>query len=84
MANSVFEKVDDVVKLGGDNFGHNLSNQFGGGGEGSNPAANIGQDGIAAALGGDVLQSSKQLTAGGTVGDTETNSSSVLVLNISG
>ena len=84
MANSVFENVDDVFKLGGDNFGNNVSGQLGAGGEGSNPAAHVGHEGIAAALGGDVLQSTKQLTTGGTVGDTETNSTSVLVLNISG
>lgn len=83
MANSVFENVDDVVKLGGDNYGHNVAGQFGGGGDGSNPGAHIGPEGIAAALGGDVLQSSKQLTAGGTVGDTESNQTSVVVLNIS-
>jgi hypothetical protein len=82
MANSVFENVDDVVKLGGDNYGQNVSSQLGGGGDGSNPAAHIGQEGLAAALGGDVLQSTKQLTTGGTVGDTETNSTSVVVLNI--
>ena len=84
MANSVFENVDDVFKLGGDNFGNNVSGQLGAGGEGSNPAAHVGHEGIAAALGGDVLQSTKQLTTGGTVGDTETNSTDVLVLNISG
>jgi hypothetical protein len=84
MANSVFDNVDDVVKLGGDNYGNNAAGQFGGGGEASNPGAHIGHEGIAAALGGDVLQSTKQLTTGGTVGDTETNSTSVLVLNISG
>jgi hypothetical protein len=84
MANSVFENVNDVVKLGGENFGNNVSGQLGGGGEGSNPGAHIGHEGIASALGGDVLQSTKQLTTGGTVGDTETNSTDVLVLNISG
>jgi len=83
MAHSLFENVDDVVKLGGDNYGSNVSGQFGSGGVGSNTGAQIGQEGIAAALGGDVLQSTKQLTTGGTVGDTETNSTSVTVLNIS-
>jgi hypothetical protein len=81
MAN-VFENVDDVYKLGGDNLGSNISGQLGEGGHGSNPAAHVAQEGIAAALGGDVLQSSKQLTTGGTVGDTESNQTSVVVLNI--
>jgi hypothetical protein len=84
MANSVFDNVDDVIKRGGENFGNNVAGQFGAGGDGSNPGAHVGHEGIAAALGGDVLQSTKQLTTGGTVGDTETNSTSVLVLNISG
>jgi hypothetical protein len=87
MANSVFEHVDEVVKLGGDNYGQSTAGQFGGGGEGSNLGAHIGPEGIGAALGGDVLQSTKQLSAGGTVGDTETNmttnTTSVVVLNIS-
>jgi len=84
MANSVFENVDDVYKLGGDNLGHNVSGQFGWGGDGSNAGANVVENGLAAALGGDVLQSSRQLTTGGTVGDTESNNNSVLVLNIDG
>jgi hypothetical protein len=83
MSDSVFEKVDDVYKLGGDNFGHNLTNQGGFGGGADTAGANVAPDGLAAALGGDVLQSSKQLTAGGTVGDTETNNTSITVLNIS-
>ena len=83
MANSVFENVDDVVKLGGDNYGSNAAGQFGAGGDSSNLGTHVAQEGIAAALGGDVLQSTKQLTTGGTVGDTETNTTSVLVLNIS-
>jgi len=82
MSNSLFNNVNDVVKLGGDNYGHALANQFGSGGEASNLGSPTGLDAFAATLGGDVGQTSKQLTTGGTVGDTETNNSSVVVLNI--
>ncbi|MGH8602013.1 MAG: hypothetical protein ACREXR_04320 [Gammaproteobacteria bacterium] len=81
MANSVFENVDDVLKLGGDNFGSNLSTQLGLGGDGT--GAEASQDGIAAALGGDTSQINKQLSSGGSVGDTESNDTSVTVVNIS-
>ncbi|MGH8615647.1 MAG: hypothetical protein ACREYF_27415 [Gammaproteobacteria bacterium] len=58
MANSVFEHVDDVLKLGGDNLGSNLSTQLGLGGDGT--GAEASQDGIAATLGGDTYFSNQQ------------------------
>lgn len=83
MADSVFEHVDDVIKLGGDNFGNNLAVQIGQGGNADTVRTTVAEDSIAAALGGNVSQIIEQRQAGGSVGDTETNDNSVIVVNIS-
>lgn len=83
MANSVFEHVDDVIKLGGDNFGSNLAVQIGQGGNADTLRTTVGEDGIAAALGGNTSQISEQRQAGGSVGDVESNDNSVTIVNIS-
>lgn len=81
MAGSIFEHVDDVFKLGGDNFGTNVATQLGLGGDGEGAKAD--RDSIAAAVGGEVSQISKQLNSGGSTGDVENNNSSLTVVNIS-
>ena len=83
MSDSIFDHSHDVFKLGGDNTGQNLTAQQGLGGDAQHTGHDFAQNGLAAVMGGGVLQESRQIATGGAVGDTENHNSSVVVLNIS-